>query len=27
VKMVRLTFLLILLTCLILALTDHGRAA
>jgi hypothetical protein len=27
VKMVPLTFLLILLTCLILALTDHGRAA
>lgn len=27
VKMVPLTFLLILHTCLILALTDHGRAA
>jgi hypothetical protein len=27
VKMVPLTFLLILLTCLILELTDHGRAA
>jgi hypothetical protein len=27
VKMVPLTFLLILLTYLILALTDHGRAA
>ncbi len=27
VKMVPLTFLLILLTCLILALIDHGRAA